>query len=71
VLPLVSNYSKERNQLPLTKVKYFFTGIYRCFSSNYNVFITYIVFYYEIQLKYCQDTDVYNNNTNNNNKFFI
>jgi hypothetical protein len=32
----------------------FFTGIYRCCSSIYNMY-----FYYEIHFKYCQDTDVY------------
>ena len=34
----------------------FFTGIYRCCSSIYNIFIKYIVFYCEIHLKYYQDT---------------
>jgi hypothetical protein len=28
-------------------------------ASGYDIFIKYIVFYYEIQLKYCQYTDVY------------
>ena len=35
------------------------TGIYRCCSNIYNIFIKYIVFYYEIHLKYYQDTDAY------------
>jgi hypothetical protein len=37
----------------------FFTGIYRCSSSIYNVFINKIVFYYEIHSKYFQYTDAY------------
>ena len=32
------------------------TGIYRCCSSIYNIFIKYIVFFCEIHKKYCQDT---------------
>ena len=34
----------------------FLTGIYRCCSSIYNIFIKYIVFYCEIHLKYLQGT---------------
>jgi hypothetical protein len=42
--------------LPLTKFKYFFTGIYLCCSNIYNIFIKYIVLYDEIHLKYCRNT---------------
>jgi hypothetical protein len=45
--------------LPLTKFKYFFTGIYLCCSNIYNIFIKYIVLYDEIHLKYCRDTVAY------------
>jgi hypothetical protein len=55
---LVTNVKKEITSLwPNSNI--FFTSIYRCCSNIYNIFIKYIVFYYEIHLKYCQDMDAY------------
>jgi len=48
----------ECSPLLVTNVKTNFASMYRCCSSMYDIFIKYIVFYYEIKLKYCQDMDV-------------
>jgi hypothetical protein len=45
---LVTNVKKEITSLDQSQI--IFTGIYRCCSSIYNIFIKYIVFYYEIQV---------------------
>jgi hypothetical protein len=52
------NKLHKLNTAPLTKFKYFFTGIYLCCSNIDNIFIKYIVLYDEIHLKYCRDTDM-------------
>ena len=51
----------QRKKLPpFDQIQLFFLQVVIAVVVNiYNIFIKYIVFYYEIHLKYCQDTDAY------------